>query len=82
LELQNKALLLKQLHKLYTEADIPWVKLVWDLYGDNVPHAQSKRVLFWWRDIFKLVNEYRSITTCSVRSGTSVHFWKDFWWHL
>jgi hypothetical protein len=36
LELQNKALLLKKLHKLYTKADIPLVKLVWDLYGDNV----------------------------------------------
>jgi hypothetical protein len=35
LELQNKALLLKKLHKLYTKADIPWVKLVWDLYGDH-----------------------------------------------
>jgi hypothetical protein len=51
LELQNKALLLKQLHKLYTKADfsfdrytkadVPWVRLVWSLYGDSVPHAHQ-----------------------------------------
>jgi hypothetical protein len=33
LELQNKALLLKQLHKFYEKENIPWVKRVWSLYG-------------------------------------------------
>jgi hypothetical protein len=46
LELQNKELLLKQLHKFYTKADTHWVKLVWYLYGYKVPHAQSKRGSF------------------------------------
>jgi hypothetical protein len=48
LEIQNKALLMKQLHKFYSKADVPWVHLVWALYGDNVPHASSKRGSFWW----------------------------------
>jgi hypothetical protein len=52
LELQNKALLLKQLHKFYSKADAPWVQLVWNLYGDRVPHAQAKKGSFWWRDLF------------------------------
>jgi hypothetical protein len=47
LELQNKALLLKQLHKFYMKADTPWVKLIWSLYGNSVPHAKSKRGSFW-----------------------------------
>jgi hypothetical protein len=32
LELQNRALLLKQLHNFFCKADVPWVKLVWALY--------------------------------------------------
>jgi hypothetical protein len=79
LELQNKALLLKQLHKFYEKENIPWVKLVWSLYGDNVPHAQSKRGSFWWKDIFSFVGDYRSVSKCKVGNGTFVLFWKDFW---
>jgi hypothetical protein len=78
--LHNQALLLKQLHKFYSKADIPWVKLVWSLYSSNsVPHAQTTRGSFWWRDIFKLSNIYRSITSTTVASGDTVLFWKDFW---
>jgi hypothetical protein len=80
IELQNNALLLKQLHKFYSKADIPWVKLVWSLYSpDSPPHAQSKRGSFWWRDVFSLVHIYRSITSAIVATGDSVLFWKDYW---
>jgi hypothetical protein len=79
LELQNRALLLKQLHKFYSKADVPWVKLVWSLYGNSIPHAQSKRGSFWWRDIFSLVDDYRSVSRCQIGDGTTVLFWKDFW---
>jgi hypothetical protein len=79
LELQNKALLLKQLHKFYSKADVPWVHLVWSLYGEEVPHAKSKRGSFWWRDIFSLVDDYRSISHCKIGNGSTVLFWKDFW---
>jgi hypothetical protein len=79
LELQNKALLMKQLNKFYSRADVPWVKLVWSLYGDSVPHTKSRRGSFWWRDIFSLVDEYRSISQCKIGNGSSVLFWKDFW---
>jgi hypothetical protein len=79
LELQNKALLIKQLHKFYSHADTPWVKLVWSLYGENVPHTKSGRGSFWWRDIFSLVGDYRSISKSKIGNGKSVLFWKDFW---
>ena len=79
-ELQNKALLLKQLHKFYSQMDVPWVKLVWSLYDTaSPPHAQTKRGSFWWRDVFSLVDIYRSISSCDIRDGKSVLFWKDFW---
>jgi hypothetical protein len=57
----------------------PWVNLFWSLYGNSVPHAQTHRVSFWWRDIFSLVGEYRSISCSQVASGTSIIFWKDIW---
>jgi hypothetical protein len=79
LELQNKALLMKQIHKFYSKAATPWVSLVWSLYGDGVPHAMTKRGSFWWKDIFSFVNEYRSITRSQVQGGSSTLFWKDFW---
>ena len=79
LEVQNKALLLKHLHKFYSRADIPWVKLVWSLYGPGPPHAQSPRGSFCWKDVFSLVDIYRSITTTDVMNGETSLFWKDFW---
>jgi hypothetical protein len=74
-EVQNKALLLKQLHKFYTKEDVPWVKLVWSLSlysAEAAPHAQKRRGSFWWRDVFSLVEIYRG-------DGRSTLFWKDFW---
>jgi hypothetical protein len=59
LELQNKAMLMKQLHKFYAHADTPWVKLGWSLYGDSVPHTKTGKGSFWWRDIFSLVGVSR-----------------------
>ena len=78
LQLQNEALLLKQLHKFYCKEKIPWVDLVWSLYSTAVPHAQTVKGSFWWRDIFSLVDKYRSITSCTVGNGSSILFWKDF----
>ena len=52
---------------------------MWSLYGDSPPQAQSLRGSFWWRDIFRLVNIYRSITKTEVNNGKMTLFWKDFW---
>ena len=38
--LQNDALLLKHLDKVYDKVDVPWVQLVWfKYYSNKVPHA-------------------------------------------
>jgi hypothetical protein len=79
-EVQNQALLLKQLHKFYWWAEVPWVKLVWSLYSSDIaPHAQSRRGSFWWHDVFNLVDTYRSITLSKIGDAMSTLFWKDFW---
>jgi hypothetical protein len=79
IELHNKAYLLKQLHKFFCKEDTPWVKLVWSLYEQGAPHAQTPRGSFWWRDICSFIGDYRSITTVHIGNGDSTLFWKDFW---
>jgi hypothetical protein len=80
LKVQNQALLIKLLDKFYKRSDIPWVQLVWTAYYDNyVPHAKPICCSFWWRDVAKLMNVYRGITSCKVRAGDTVLLWKDPW---
>ena len=59
---KNDALLIKYLHKFYNRADIPWVHLIWNAYYlHQIPHFALACGSFWWRDIMKLVNDYRKI---------------------
>jgi hypothetical protein len=48
LQVQNKALLLKNLHKFYNKHDIPWVNLVWNSYynSGNLPRKRFEGS-FW-----------------------------------
>ncbi|XP_073351675.1 uncharacterized protein [Aegilops tauschii subsp. strangulata] len=80
LGLQNDALLLKYLNKFYNKADVPWVRLVWDsYYFQRIPHDTILCGSFWWRDICKLMDKYRAVTSFTVGKGDSVLFWSDHW---
>jgi hypothetical protein len=46
---------------------------------DVAPHAQSFQGSFWWWDIFKVNNIYRSIAVVKPITGDTIIFWKDFW---
>lgn len=35
IEIRNKALLLKQLHKFLNKVDTPWINIVWESYYSN-----------------------------------------------
>jgi hypothetical protein len=35
LRMQNEPLLIKNLHKFFNKADLPWVKLIWSQYYSN-----------------------------------------------
>jgi hypothetical protein len=55
LQLQNDALLLKQLNKFYQKREIQWVKLIWNrYYPKGVPHLRREKGSFWWKDILRL----------------------------
>ena len=80
LSLQNDALLLKQIHKFYSKADIPWVQQLWfKYYEDIVPHVHREVGSFWWKEIFRLKDLYALITTCQLGNGSSILFWHDNW---
>ena len=80
LHLQNQGLLIKHLHKFFNKEDIPWVSLIWNSYYDGVvPQATVLCGSFWCRDIFKLADSYRAISTATVNQGDSILFWSDSW---
>jgi len=52
LTIQNEALFLKHLDKFYNKRNIPWVKLIWNAYyQDVVPHLARAKGSFWWKDV-------------------------------
>jgi hypothetical protein len=72
---QNAALLIKFLDKFYNYEEIPWVQLVWDAhYVNRVPHAQDLCGSFWWRDILKLVDNFRGVASVKMGSGNTFLF--------
>jgi hypothetical protein len=77
---QNEALLLKNLHKFFTKADIPWVNLLWTKYYRNgkVPGHVIKGS-FWWRHILKLLNTFKGNSRAQMGYGDTVMFWNDMW---
>jgi len=34
---------------------------------------------FWWKDVLRLKDLYRGITTCQIGDGSSILFWTDNW---
>lgn len=78
---QNNALLLKHLDKFYNKKDIPWATLIWETYYNNgeVPHVAADKGSFWWKDVLKLCDLFRGVTTCTIGDGQSILFWEDTW---
>jgi hypothetical protein len=70
---------MKHLHNCDYRVDLPWVKLVWELYYSNAapPAARSGNILFWWRDCLKSLNLFKGLAHCSFRDGKALLSWKD-----
>jgi hypothetical protein len=80
LQIQNNALLLKQLHKFYNNEDIPWVHLVRDAYYHQaVPHAVVLSGSPWWKNIISLADDYKAISSVNVGNCSTALFWSDSW---
>jgi hypothetical protein len=48
LTFQSNCLLMKNLHKFFNRANIPWVNLLWEVYySTHVPPSKSREVSCW-----------------------------------
>lgn len=82
LRVQNESLLLKYLHKFYSHMDIPCVQLVWRKYyaANRLPALQGpQRGSFWWRDVLKLLQQFKGISVISLQNGATCLHWHDLW---
>lgn len=71
---------MKNLHKFFNKADIPWVHLVWEKYYSNgrLPN-QTKKGSFWWKDLLKLLDKFKGMASMAVQDGSSCLLWDDGW---
>jgi hypothetical protein len=70
LDIRNKALLIKYLHKFFDRHDIPWVNLIWHRYYPNggIPgnHWEGS---FWLKSILNLLDYYKAMARCNLGDG-------------
>jgi hypothetical protein len=77
---QNEALLMKHLDNFFNHVDVPWVNLIWQAYYEgSVPQAEKLCGSFWWKDICKLLDKFRAISTVLPGRGDTFLFWSDSW---
>ena len=80
LEKQNKALIIKNLHKFFNKYNLPWVHLVWEKhYSNNKLPSHIVKGFFWWRDILKLLPKFKEIAKPIFNNGSTILFWYDPW---
>jgi hypothetical protein len=75
LGLQNKCLLLKALHGLFTGRDSPWTRWVKRSYLGARPQVATPA----WKCFQSLIPLYRSITRVEPRDGRTTSLWHDAW---
>lgn len=80
IEEQNKALLLKNLHKIFNKAQIPWVQIVWEKHYANgrLPNT-TKKGSFWWKDNLKNMQKFKQMAQIQIKNGETCLFWQDKW---
>ena len=78
LELQNKCLLLKMVHSLFSGRDTPWTRWVRRSYLGSGPASSTPS----WRHFRSLIPLYRSLTTVVPGDGKTVSLWHDSWMPL
>jgi hypothetical protein len=80
LRLHNYVLLMKNLDKFFSKADLPWVNLIWSqYYGNGQVSRNSRKCSFWWRSILRLLNNFRGIAEADFGKGDTILFWHDLW---
>jgi hypothetical protein len=71
----NKSLMMKYVHKLFTEENNPWTDWIRFWYDEGRADDDTP----CWRDIKKLIPEYRRLTVVALGNGETTSFWHDTW---
>jgi hypothetical protein len=79
LEWQNKALLMKCLHKFLNRVSVPWVNIIWDTHYSNSLPSTKPVDSFWWKDILKIKDSFKEIAQVEIGNGKSTLLWHDRW---
>jgi hypothetical protein len=80
IEMQNKALLMKNLHKIYNRAGTPWINIIWaNHYHNNTIPSERLVGSFWWRDILKIRSTYKELVRVEIGDGRTTLLWHDNW---
>jgi hypothetical protein len=59
---------------------VPWVQLIWYAhYQGKLPHVENLGGSFWWRDVLKLVDNFRGVAAVTMGKGDTFIFWSDTW---
>jgi hypothetical protein len=70
---------MKHLHKLYNKADIPWVKMAWEMYYNTaLPPARIREVSFWWRDWLAILPTFKELVSVTFSKEILFFFGKIF----
>ena len=78
LGVQNVALLLKHANHFLNKKDLPWVSLIWDTYyHGRVPQGTSDCGSFWWKDICKVMQNFRECAWVQINGGDTALMWSD-----
>jgi hypothetical protein len=78
--LQNDILLMKKLDKFFFKAYLPWVKLLLTQYYDNGKiSGNGMKGSFWWRNMLRLLDNFKGIAKVDFSSRDTILFWQDLW---
>lgn len=60
---------MKNLHKFYNRADIPWINIIWaNHYSHSLP-SDKPVGSFWWRDVLKTLESFKGIARVEIGDG-------------
>lgn len=54
------------------------MNLIWYAYNGQLP-CQRNKGSYWWKDIVKLLNNYKGIAQTHMVSGKNIDFWNELW---
>jgi hypothetical protein len=82
LNAQNRSMLMKQLHKIFKKAIVPWIQLIWDHHfarGKLPFHGKAAKGSLWWRNLLKLLLSFKEVAHPLLKDGTTCLLWHDTW---